>query len=82
MIGFDLEKSPDDHGYCLVQLIDKGKEVVRRVISRIWAEPNEEHPGRQRIRYWTHAAEGVTTLVRDLPEDDSDNYMRKYLVSA
>lgn len=59
----------------------KGKDVVRRIISRIWAEPNEAHPGRHKIKYWTHAAEGIATLARDVPETLSDKYMRHYMIS-
>ena len=76
----NLEKSSDDHGYCLIYS-EKGTKAIRKLISRIWAVPNEECPGWQKIMYWNHGAIGITTLRKRLLESETDKFMRTYLIS-
>lgn len=80
MIEYKVEKSEgDDLGYCRIQVIDNGGRVSRRVISRIWAESNEEHPGRFKVRVMNHGAEGAGTLAKTLSASQADEYMRDYM---
>jgi len=71
------DNEDNSNGYCLVQFLDKRGDGTRRVLSKLWAEPSDERPGRQNVYCWTHEArELVCPLIGNVVPFAADNYMR------